>query len=82
MLGTCGNPAITFLIKKRIITELFIDRTAALYIGETRIRVVTDEGDQPGSQADRRKEYTLRIIVMLTLKVWERKIGLNEFKRG
>jgi len=32
---------MTFLIKKRIITGLFIDRTAALYIGKTRI-VVTN----------------------------------------
>jgi len=28
---TCGNPAMTFPIKKRIYTELFIDRTTALY---------------------------------------------------
>jgi len=44
----CENPGMTsFPINKRINTELFIDRKAALYIGETRIRVVTYEGDQP-----------------------------------
>jgi len=40
------NPVITFLIMKRIYTETFIDRTAALSIVENRIRVVTDEGNQ------------------------------------
>jgi len=33
--------------------ELFIDRTTALYIGETKIRVVTNEGYW-------RKDYTMR----------------------
>jgi len=42
---TCGNTVMTFLIKKGINTETFIHRTAALYIEETRIRVVTNEGD-------------------------------------
>jgi len=37
---------MTIPIKKRINTELFIDRTAVLYIGETLIRAVTKEGDQ------------------------------------
>jgi len=32
--------------EKWVNTEMFIDRTAALYIGEMRIRVVTAEGDQ------------------------------------
>jgi len=32
------NPEMTFPIKNRIKTELFIDRTAALYITETRMR--------------------------------------------
>jgi len=32
-------------IKKRTNTELFIDRTAALYKGETQIRVGIKEGD-------------------------------------
>jgi len=36
------NPVMTFPIK----TELFIDRTPALYKGETRIKVETNEGDQ------------------------------------
>jgi len=40
------NPVMTFPIRKRIKTELFIDRTSALYLGETRISNVTDEGDQ------------------------------------
>jgi len=36
----CGDvrrnpPGLTFLIEKRIVTELFIARTAALHIGET-----------------------------------------------
>jgi len=26
--------------------NLFIDRTAALYVGENQIRIVTNEGDQ------------------------------------
>jgi len=33
------NSVMTFPIKKRINTELFIDRAAARYTGETRIRV-------------------------------------------
>jgi len=35
-------------IKKPMYTEMFIDRTKALYIGEIRIRVGTNEGD-PGT---------------------------------
>lgn len=43
----CENPVVTFPIMKRISIELFIDRTASpLYIEETRIRVVTMEGDE------------------------------------
>jgi len=38
---------MTFPIKKRKNTELFNDRKTALYIGETQIRVGTNEGDQP-----------------------------------
>jgi len=34
---------MTFPIKKRINTELFIDRTVALYIGEAWIRVFTND---------------------------------------
>jgi len=58
------NPVMTFPLKKRINTELFIVRIRdALYIGETRIRVVTDEGDQWGAQ-----------MISLYQKVWEWKI--------
>jgi len=55
----CENPVMTFTIKKRFNTVLFIDRIAALYIGNTRIRVLTNEGDQPVEQADWRIEYTM-----------------------
>jgi len=41
---TCFENPVT--IKKIIKTKLFIDRTAALYIGETWFRVKTDKGDQ------------------------------------
>jgi len=51
-----GNPAMTFPIEKRITTEVFIDRSAALYIVETQNRVVTDAGDQP---TDWRSKCTL-----------------------
>jgi len=40
------NLVTTSLIKKRIITELFIDRIAALFMGETRIRESNYDGDQ------------------------------------
>jgi len=40
------NPVKTLAIKKKISTELFIERTAFLYSGETWIRVMTNEGDQ------------------------------------
>jgi len=40
------NPVMTFPIKKRTDTKLLLDRLAALYIGETRIKVATNEGDQ------------------------------------
>jgi len=43
---------MTFIIKKRINTELFIDRMAVLYIGKTRMRVRGNEGDQPVALAD------------------------------
>jgi len=39
-------PVTTFRIKKRINTKLLIDRTAPLYIGEKRIRDVTNQGGQ------------------------------------
>jgi len=50
---------VTFPIKKRIHTELFIDRTAALCIRETQVRVGTIEGDQSVALADWRIKYTL-----------------------
>jgi len=33
-----NNSVMTFPIKKRITTQLFMDRTAALHIGGTQIR--------------------------------------------
>jgi len=55
------NPGMTFLVKKRINTELFIDRTK----GETQIRVGTNVGDQPAGQADWSIEYVMRRNVIL-----------------
>jgi len=52
----CENPSMTFAIKKRINTELVIDRKAALYIVEIQIRVWTSEGDHREAQADRRND--------------------------
>jgi len=52
------NPVMTFPIKLRINTELFIDRLVALYIGETLIRMLTKQDDQPVVQADWRNEHT------------------------
>jgi len=37
---------VAFTIKKRVYTKLFIDKTAALYMEETQIRVGITEGDQ------------------------------------
>jgi len=52
---------MTFPIKKRINTELFIVRSAALYIGKTRIRVETKKGDQPvGTSWLEQRVYTLQ----------------------
>jgi len=48
----CEYTNMTYPIKKRIISDLFIDRMAALYVGETRIRVVPDEGDHPLTLTD------------------------------
>jgi len=42
----CKNLVLTFSIMKIINIELLIHRTAALYIGETPIRVETNEVDQ------------------------------------
>jgi len=40
------SPLMTFPLKKIGNTVLFIDRMATLYIEDTLIRVVTNEGDQ------------------------------------
>jgi len=48
----CENPKMT---RK----EQLNDRKAAHYIGKTRIKVVTNEGDQPLALTDWRIEYTL-----------------------
>jgi len=37
---------MTFPMNKRIGNEQFIERTAAHFIGETQIMVVTNEGEQ------------------------------------
>jgi len=55
----CKNQVMTLSIKKRINTELFIIRTAALYIGETQIRVGTKEGGPSVALADWGSKYTL-----------------------
>jgi len=49
----CENPLATYPIMKKIITELFIDRMAALYTGERPMRVVNEL-----ELADRRNKYT------------------------
>jgi len=40
------NSVMAFAIKKRINTELVIDRTAPPNIGETQVRDMTDKGNQ------------------------------------
>jgi len=37
---------MTFPIKIRIDTEMFIDRASGLFKEKTQVRVVTNEGDQ------------------------------------
>jgi len=37
---------INYLINERINTGPFIDRTTALYLGKTWVKVLTKEGDQ------------------------------------
>jgi len=68
MWQTRANPMVTFPTKKRINTQLFIDRTATLYIGDTQIRVITNEGAQPVALNDWRRKYTLHVKVILVLK--------------
>jgi len=63
--SVCENPAIIFPIKKRIKRELFIDRMAALYIGET------DEVISKLVLVDWRSEYTLLRNTILSKKAWE-----------
>jgi len=46
MSESCGYPVMTFQIMQRINTELFDDRTAALFKWEFSVRVVTNKGDQ------------------------------------
>jgi len=55
-------------IKKRIYTELFVDRMAALYIRETCIRGRTNEGNQPVALTDWRVKYTLQRTAILISK--------------
>jgi len=52
------NTSLTFPIKKRIKTELFIDRTATLYKGQAQIREKTneDEGDHHVGTCNRMKD--------------------------
>jgi len=50
-MSECGNrmneiPVMTFPIKERISSKLFIGRNAALFIRENWIRGVTSEADQ------------------------------------
>lgn len=40
----CENPVMTFSIKIIINTGLFIDRTAALSIGQTQMRAIINHG--------------------------------------
>jgi len=61
---------MTFPIKKRIDTELFIDRMTALSIGDTWIRVVIHAGDQ---------ECTLRRhAVLISKKRGNERPGVNQ----
>jgi len=55
----CENPMMTFPIKKRIHTELFIDRTAALYILESWIRDTIHKGIEPVALVGWRDKNTL-----------------------
>jgi len=65
--NVCENPVVTLPKKKRINTELFIDRTAALNIGEIWIRVATNEGDQQiGSNRLEELEYTFHRNAIMT----------------
>jgi len=57
-MSACGNPAMTFPIARKEII-LLVDRKAASYKVETRIRVVANKGDDlPVAQTDWRSVYT------------------------
>jgi len=58
-----------FPIKKIINTELLIERTAALYLRESQIRVGTSEGDQTIELVESWNECTMRWNVMWISKV-------------
>jgi len=45
--SVCESPVMVFPIKKRIHTELFIDRTAALYVGKTCWRLLVGGKSTP-----------------------------------
>jgi len=60
---------MTFPLKKRVNTELLTDRTEALYIGETQIRVGTYECDSQVSTSWGKSVPQLGCYI----KVWEKK---------
>jgi len=60
------DTVMTYGIKQRINSEPFIDRTAALHLGETRI---SDKGDKRNRFTDWKDECTLLKTVILTKKV-------------
>jgi len=74
----CENPVMALSIKKRTSTELFIDRKVALNIGETRIRVVTYEGDQQVGPALLEEQVYLpqKCLLMIT-KCGNERSGIN-----
>jgi len=59
---TCGNPVMTFPIKKKFNIELFIDETAALFKRKTQIKVATNGGQ---SLADWRSDFALQRNALL-----------------
>jgi len=61
-MRTCENPLKTFPNKKRINTELFIDRTATVDTNETLIRVATTRRTiNQRVLAERRSKYPSHI---------------------
>jgi len=65
------NPVMTFLIKNRINTYLFIDETAALYKvdDQTDQRWNWSEGGQPLVLVDPRIEYTVDLFKINIIKI-------------